>query len=52
MAEFKYKMTEGNPLTIVHIFAISMIMSNLFHQLHNMIDTIIVDNWLGVEIIA
>lgn len=46
------KMTEGNPLTTVLIFAIPMILSNLFQQLYNVIDTIIVGNQLGTEALA
>lgn len=46
------KMTEGNPLTTVLIFAIPMILSNLFQQLYNVIDTIIVGNQLGTDALA
>lgn len=46
------KMTEGNPLTTILIFAIPMILSNLFQQLYNVIDTIIVGKQLGMDALA
>ena len=46
------KMTEGNPLTTVLVFAVPMILSNLFQQLYNVIDTIIVGNQLGTDALA
>ena len=36
------KMTEGNPFYTILIFAIPMILSNLFQQFYNVIDTLIV----------
>lgn len=45
-------MTEGNPLTTILVFAIPMILSNLFQQLYNVIDTIIVGNRLGTNALA
>ncbi|MDD6810628.1 MAG: MATE family efflux transporter [Lachnospiraceae bacterium] len=47
-----HKMTEGNPLTTVLLFAIPMILSNLFQQLYNVIDTIIVGKKLGTDALA
>lgn len=46
------KMTEGNPLTTVLLFAIPMILSNLFQQFYNVIDTIIVGKQLGTDALA
>jgi len=46
------KMTEGNPLTTILLFAIPMILSNLFQQLYNVIDTLIVGNRLGTDALA
>ncbi len=46
------KMTEGNPLITVLIFAVPMILSNLFQQLYNVIDTVIVGNRLGTDSLA
>lgn len=45
-------MTEGNPLVTVLLFAIPMILSNLFQQLYNVIDTIIVGKQLGTDALA
>lgn len=47
-----HKMTEGNPLTTVLFFAIPMILSNLFQQFYNVIDTIIVGQQLGTDALA
>lgn len=47
-----HKMTEGNPFTTVLLFAIPMILSNLFQQFYNVIDTIIVGKQLGTDALA
>lgn len=47
-----HKMTEGNPLTTILLFAIPMILSNLFQQLYNVIDTLIVGKQLGTDALA
>ena len=47
-----HKMTEGNPFTTILLFAVPMIISNLFQQLYNVIDTIIVGKRLGTEALA
>lgn len=47
-----HKMTEGNPLTTILIFAVPMILSNLFQQLYNVIDTVIVGQRLGTDALA
>lgn len=47
-----HKMTEGNPLRTILLFAIPMILSNLFQQLYNVIDTIIVGKRLGTDALA
>lgn len=46
------KMTEGNPMTTILVFAVPMILSNLFQQLYNVIDTLIVGNNLGTDALA
>ena len=46
------KMTEGNPFRTIILFAIPMIISNLFQQLYNVIDTLIVGNRLGQDALA
>ncbi len=45
-------MTEGNPFRIIFFFAVPMIISNLFQQLYNVIDTLIVGNCLGQDALA
>ncbi len=47
-----HKMTEGNPFRTILLFAIPMILSNLFQQLYNVIDTIIVGKKLGTDALA
>ncbi len=47
-----HKMTEGNPFRTILLFAIPMILSNLFQQLYNVIDTIIVGKRLGTDALA
>ena len=45
-------MTEGKPFKTIFFFAIPMILSNLFQQLYNVIDTLIVGNRLGQDALA
>ena len=45
-------MTEGNPFKTILYFAIPMILSNLFQQFYNVIDTLIVGNYLGQDALA
>lgn len=45
-------MTEGNPLTTILIFAIPMILSNLFQQFYSLIDGIMVGKLLGTDAFA
>lgn len=55
MAEVKSKtlnMTEKNPLTTILIFAIPMILSNLFQQFYSLIDEIMVGKLLGTDTFA
>lgn len=47
-----HKMTEGDPLRTILIFAVPMILSNLFQQLYNVIDTLIVGKTLGMNALA
>ena len=46
------RMTEGNPFKTIFFFAVPMIISNLFQQLYNVIDTLIVGNRLGQDALA
>ncbi len=45
-------LTEGSPLKLIIAFAIPMILGNLFQQLYNFVDTMIVGHFLGVEALA
>ena len=45
-------MTEGNPLKIILLFSIPVLLGNLFQQFYNMVDTIIVGQYLGEEALA
>ena len=47
-----HKMTEGNPLSTILLFAVPMILSNLFQQFYNVIDTVIVGKRLGTDALA
>lgn len=45
-------LTEGSPLKLIIAFAIPMILGNLFQQLYNFVDTMIVGHFLGVDALA
>lgn len=45
-------MTQGNPLTIILKFTIPLLLGNLFQQLYNMADTIIVGKYVGEDALA
>lgn len=45
-------MTEGNPFRLIIGFAVPMFFGMLFQQFYNMVDTIIVGKFLGVEQLA
>ncbi len=45
-------MTNGKPYKLILSFAIPMIIGNLFQQLYNMVDTIIVGKFVGVNALA
>lgn len=47
-----HKMTEGNPLSTILLFALPMIFSNLCQQLYSVIDTVIVGQRLGTDALA
>ena len=42
-------MTQGNPISLILKFSIPLILGNLFQQLYNMVDTIIVGRALGLN---
>lgn len=45
-------LTEGPPLKLIIAFCIPMILGNMFQQLYNFVDTMIVGHFLGVEALA
>lgn len=45
-------MTSGNPLKIILLFFVPVLLGNIFQQFYNMVDTIIVGQYLGPEALA
>lgn len=45
-------MTEGSPLKHIVWFAIPMLIGNLFQQLYNMVDSLVVGNFVGANALA
>ncbi len=45
-------MTTGNPIKLILAFAMPLLIGNIFQQLYNMVDTIIVGRYLGVNALA
>lgn len=45
-------MTQGSPAKALLAFAVPVILSNLFQQLYNLIDSLIVGNYLGADALA
>lgn len=45
-------MTQGKPAKILMIFMVPMLLGNLFQQLYNIVDTIIVGNYVGADALA
>ena len=48
----KENMTKGNPLSIILRFTIPLFIGNLFQQIYNTIDTMIVGQYLGKNALA
>lgn len=48
----KTDMTKGNPMKIILMFSIPVLTGNLFQQFYNMVDTIIVGQYLGSDALA
>lgn len=46
------EMTSGKPYKLILSFAIPMIIGNIFQQLYNMVDTVIVGQYVGVNALA
>lgn len=45
-------MTEGSPIKLIFTFAVPMLIGNLFQQLYNMVDSIVVGNYVGKTALA
>ena len=45
-------MTEGKPLKLLFFFALPMVMGNLFQQLYNMVDSMVVGKFVGEDALA
>ena len=52
MTNAKNSMITGNPVTAMLSFALPMIMANLFQQLYNLADSLIVGNYVGENALA
>lgn len=48
----KNDMTQGSPGKVLILFAIPMVMGNLFQQLYNIVDSMIVGNFVGSDALA
>lgn len=45
-------MTVGRPLKVITAFAIPMFIGNIFQQVYNMVDSVVVGNYVGPEALA
>lgn len=45
-------MTSGNPVKLLLLFSIPLLIGNVFQQFYNMVDTIIVGRFVGVDALA
>ena len=53
MSNTKVKdMTKGSPLKLLLLFSLPVLLGNVFQQLYNMVDTIIVGRYLGYQALA
>ncbi len=46
------KMTEGNPVRLLVVFAVPMMIGNIFQQLYNVVDSVIVGQLIGKNALA
>lgn len=47
-----HDMTTGNPVKLILFFSIPLLIGNVFQQFYNMVDTIIVGRYIGVDALA
>ena len=45
-------MTQGKPLKLILAFSIPLLIGNIFQQFYNMVDSIIVGQFIGEEALA
>lgn len=45
-------MTEGSPVRLLIVFAIPMLIGNLFQQFYNLVDSVVVGKYVGAEALA
>ena len=45
-------MTRGKPAKILMVFMLPMLLGNIFQQLYNIVDTVIVGNYVGADALA
>lgn len=45
-------MTEGNPVNLLILFAIPMLIGNVFQQMYNLVDSVIVGKFVGADALA
>lgn len=45
-------MTSGNPIKLIILFALPMLVGNIFQQFYSMADSIVVGNFIGVKALA
>ncbi len=45
-------MTQGNPYKLIFAFSIPLLIGNVFQQLYNMVDSIVVGNFVGTKALA
>ena len=47
MKSYVKDMTKGNPTGLLLTFMLPMVVGNVFQQLYNMVDTVVVGNFVG-----
>lgn len=45
-------MTEGNPISLILMFSVPMLIGNLFQQVYNLVDSVIVGQFVGADALA
>ena len=52
ISSMQLNMTKGKPLPVILMFTVPLIIGNVFQQLYNMVDTIIVGRYVGADALA